>query len=189
METINQRTGIGKEIIKDQVKVNINTAIRHPEVRLIGAEGNQLGIVALNEALEMADEFGLDLVEISPMAKPPVCKIMDYRKYTYEQELKAKEMKHNQHVIVVKEIRFRPKIDEHDYLTKEAHVKKFLLAGDKVKVVVQFQGREQSRPELGYKMMERLSVGFKDLSSVEFGPRHEGRNMIMILAPVAHKGK
>ena len=146
-----------------------------------------MGILSSSEALEIADELGLDLVEIAAEAEPPVCKIMNFSKYLYEQEQKAKEAKHKQHVTAVKEIRIRPKIEAHDYETKQHQIEKFILAGDKVKVVVQFQGREQSRPELGYRIMEKLSQHFTDSASVEFGPKHEGRNMIMILAPSVKK--
>lgn len=135
----------------------------------------------------MAEELDLDLVEIAPEATPPVCKIMNFSKYLYELEQKAKEIKHKQHIIVTKEIRIRPKIENHDYETKQHQIEKFLLAGDKVKVVVQFQGREQSRPELGFKIMERLSTTFSEVASKEFGPKHEGRNMIMVLAPMVKK--
>lgn len=165
----------------------INEAIKHPAIRLIGAEGEPLGILSSSQALEMAQELDLDLVEIAATANPPVCKIMNFSKYLYEQELKAKEAKHNQHKIEIKEIRFRPKIETHDYETKQNQIRKFLLAGDKVKIVVQFQGREQSRPELGYNIMEKLSTHFSELASIEFGPKHEGRNMIMILIPGAKK--
>jgi len=146
-----------------------------------------LGILSSKQALEMAEELDLDLVEIAPEATPPVCKIMNFSKYLYELEQKAKEIKHKQHTIVTKEIRIRPKIENHDYETKQHQIEKFLLAGDKVKIVVQFQGREQSRPELGFRIMERLVNSFVDKATREFGPKHEGRNMIMVLAPIVKK--
>ena len=134
-------------------------------------------------ALQMADEVGLDLVEIAPDANPPVCKIMDFGKYKYEMAQKAREQRQNQTHIVVKEIRLRPKIENHDYETKRNQVIKFIGAGDKVKVTIQFRGREQSRPELGYNLLKRLAEDVVEIANIEFAPKQEGRNMTMVLGP------
>ena len=131
----------------------------------------------------MADEVGLDLVEIAPDANPPVCKIMDFGKYKYEMAQKAREQRQNQTHIVVKEIRLRPKIETHDYETKRNQVIKFIGAGDKVKVTIQFRGREQSRPELGYNLLKRLAEDVVEIANIEFAPKQEGRNMTMVLGP------
>lgn len=131
----------------------------------------------------MADEIGLDLVEISPDANPPVCKIMDFGKYKYEIAQKAREARQNQTHIIVKEMRLRPKIEPHDYETKRNHIQKFLNGGDKVKVTIQFRGREQSRPEIGYRLLQKLAEELAEISVVEFAPKQEGRNMTMVLAP------
>ena len=135
----------------------------------------------------MADEIGLDLVEIAPDANPPVCKIMDFGKYKYEIAQKAREARQNQTHIVVKEVRMRPKIENHDYETKRAHIEKFLKGGDKVKVTMQFRGREQTRPELGYKLLQRLAEDVALVAFVEFAPKQEGRNMTMVLGPTKKK--
>ena len=135
----------------------------------------------------MADEVGLDLVEIAPDANPPVCKIMDFGKYKYEIAQKAREARQNQTHIVVKEVRMRPKIENHDYETKRAHIEKFLKGGDKVKVTMQFRGREQTRPELGYKLLQRLAEDVALYAFVEFAPKQEGRNMTMVLGPTKKK--
>ena len=135
----------------------------------------------------MADEVGIDLVEIAPEAKPPVCKIMDFGKYKYEIAQKAREARQNQTHIVVKEVRMRPKIETHDYETKRNHIEKFLKCGDKVKVTMQFRGREQTRPELGYKILQRLAEDVAEIAFVEFAPKQEGRNMTMVLGPTKRK--
>ena len=165
----------------------INDRIRVPEIRLIGALGEQVGVVAIDKALKMADEAGLDLVEIAPEAVPPVCKIMDFGKYKYEIAQKAREARANQTHIVVKEMRMRPNIESHDYETKRNHIEKFLKGGDKVKVTIQFRGREQSRPELGYKLLQRLAKDVVEIAFVEFAPKQEGRSMTMVLGPVKRK--
>ena len=141
----------------------------------------------IDDALRLAQEADLDLVEVAPTARPPVCKLMDYGKYKYETALKARESRKNQAQTIVKEMKLRPKIDQHDYETKKGHVERFLRQGDKVKITIMFRGREQSRPELGFRMLERLSDDVADLASVESKPRQDGRNMIMVLAP--HKKK
>ena len=135
----------------------------------------------------MAEEIGLDLVEIAAEATPPVCKIMDFGKYKYEIAQKAREARQNQTHIVVKEMRMRPNIESHDYETKRNHIEKFLKSGDKVKVTIQFRGREQSRPELGYKLLQRLAQDVVEIAFVEFAPKQEGRSMTMVLGPVKRK--
>ena len=135
----------------------------------------------------MADEIGLDLVEIAPDANPPVCKIMDFGKYKYEIAQKAREARQNQTHIVVKEVRMRPKIESHDYETKRAHIEKFLRGGDKVKITMQFRGREQTRPELGYRLLQKLAQDIIEFGFVEFAPKQEGRNMTMVLGPTKRK--
>ncbi|MFY9890340.1 MAG: translation initiation factor IF-3, partial [Streptosporangiaceae bacterium] len=165
----------------------INERIRVPEVRLVGPAGEQVGIVAINDALRLAQEADLDLVEVAPQARPPVCKLMDYGKFKYESALKARESRKNQAQTVIKEIKLRPKIDPHDYGTKKGHVERFLKQGDKVKVTIMFRGREQSRPELGFKLLQRLAGDIEELGFVESSPKQDGRNMIMVLGP--HKRK
>ena len=135
----------------------------------------------------MADEVGLDLVEIAPDAVPPVCKIMDFGKYKYEVAQKAREARQNQTHIVVKEVRLTPKIETHDYETKRNQVEKFLKGGDKVKVTMKFRGREQTRPEMGYKLLQRLAEDVAEFAFVEFAPKQEGRNMTMVLGPTKKK--
>jgi translation initiation factor IF-3 len=165
------------------VEPRINDRIRVPEVRLVGSEGEQIGIVPIGEALRMAQEADLDLVEVAPDARPPVCKLMDYGKFKYESAQKAREARRNQVLTVIKEMKLRPKIDSHDYETKKGHVVRFLKAGDKVKVTIMFRGREQSRPELGFRLLQRLSADVAELGFVESAPKQDGRNMIMVLAP------
>ena len=152
-------------------------------MRLVGAEGEQVGIVSIGEAMRIAQEADLDLVEVAPMARPPVCKIMDYGKFKYENAQKAREARKKQILTVIKEIKLRPKIDPHDYETKKGHVVRFLKAGDKVKVTIMFRGREQSRPELGLRLLRRLEEDVADLGFVEAPAKQDGRNMIMVMAP------
>ena len=137
----------------------------------------------IGEALRLAQDSELDLVEVAPMARPPVCKLMDYGKFKYEAAQKAREARRNQALTVIKEMRLRLKIDPHDYETKKGHVERFLRSGDKVKITVMFRGREQSRPELGYRLLQRLGEDVRDLGFVESAPKQDGRNMIMVLAP------
>jgi translation initiation factor IF-3 len=165
------------------VEPRVNEQIRAREVRLVGPEGEQVGIVPLERALQLAADVDLDLVEVAPMARPPVCKLMDFGKFKYESALKAREARRNQQQTVIKEMKLRPKIDPHDYETKKGHVVRFLKAGDKVKVTIMFRGREQSRPELGFRLLRRLSEEISDLGFVEASPKQDGRNMIMVLAP------
>jgi translation initiation factor IF-3 len=161
----------------------INDRIRVPEVRLVGPEGEQVGIVPIGKALELAQDADLDLVEVAPMARPPVCKLMDYGKFKYESAQKAREARRNQALTVIKEMKLRPKIDSHDYETKKGHVERFLRAGDKVKVTIMFRGREQSRPELGFRLLQRLAEDVTELGYVESSPKQDGRNMVMVVAP------
>ncbi len=165
------------------VEPRINDRIRVPEVRLVGAEGEQIGIVPIGEAIRLANEADLDLVEVAPMARPPVCKIMDYGKFKYENALRAREARKKQAQTIIKEMKLRPKIDPHDYATKKGHVVRFLKAGDKVKITIMFRGREQSRPELGLRLLQRLAEDVTELGFVEATPKQDGRNMIMVLAP------
>lgn len=146
-----------------------------------------MGIVPLAKALELAQEYDLDLVEVAASARPPVCKLMDYGKFKYESAMKAREARKNQAHTVIKEMKLRPKIDPHDYDTKKGHVVRFLKQGDKVKITIMFRGREQSRPELGYRLLQRLATDVEDLGFIESNPKQDGRNMIMVLGP--HKKK
>jgi len=161
----------------------INDRIRTPRCRLIADDGAQLGIFVTTDALRMADDQGLDLVEIAPTADPPVCKIMDFGKYRYEQEQKAKKARKHQTIIQIKEIKFRPKIDKHDYETKKKHVVRFLESGAKVKVTIMFRGREMVHAERGLAILEKLAAELTELGYVENQPKLEGRNMFMLLAP------
>ena len=140
-----------------------------------------------DQALKLAQEADLDLVEIAPQGKPPVCKLMDYGKFKYENAQKAREARRNQTNVVIKEMKLRPKIDQHDYETKKGHVVRFLRAGDKVKITIMFRGREQHRPELGFRLLQRLAEDVDELGFVESSPKQDGRNMIMVLGP--HKKK
>ena len=156
-------------------------------MRLVGPNGEQVGIVRIEDALRLAQESDLDLVEVAAAAKPPVCKLMDYGKFKYESALKAREARKNQVNTVIKEMKLRPKIDPHDYETKKGHVVRFLKQGDKVKVTIMFRGREQSRPELGFRLLARLAEDVADLGFVESSPKQDGRNMIMVLGPLKKK--
>jgi translation initiation factor IF-3 len=165
------------------VEPRINDRIRVPEVRLLGAQGEQIGIVSIGDALRMAEEGDLDLVEVAPNQRPPVCKLMDYGKFKYESDQKRREARRNQVQTVIKEMKLRPKIDPHDYETKKGHVVRFLRAGDKVKITIMFRGREQSRPELGFRLLQRLAADVDELGYVEASPKQDGRNMTMVVAP------
>ena len=158
-------------------------------MRLVGADGEQIGIVKVDEALRRAEEAGLDLVEIAPTAHPPVVKIMDYGKWKYENAQKARDARRNQTNTLVKEMKLRPKIDDHDYDTKKGHIVRFLRGGDKVKVTIMFRGREQSRPELGLNLLAKLAAEVDADGVVEAAPRQDGRNMIMVLAPTRKKSE
>jgi translation initiation factor IF-3 len=167
----------------------INERIRVPEVRLVGPAGEQVGIVRIEDALRLAAESDLDLVEVAPQAKPPVCKLMDFGKYKYEAAVKAREARKNQTNTVLKEIRFRLKIDTHDYETKRGHALRFLGAGDKVKAMIQFRGREQQRPEMGLRLLQRFAEDVNEVGVVESSPRIDGRNMVMVIGPLKNKAE
>lgn len=164
-----------------------NDRIRVPEVRLIGPGGEQIGIVKTEVALRLAQESDLDLVEVAPDAKPPVVKIMDYGKFKYEAAQKAKEARRNQANTILKEVRFRLKIDKHDYETKTRKAVEFLQSGDKVKAMIQFRGREQSRPEMGARLLQRFAEDVEEFGSVESTPMLDGRNMVMVIGPLKSK--
>jgi len=161
----------------------VNHQIRAREIRVIDENGEQLGIMSPDEARPLAEARGLDLVEVAPSARPPVCRIMDYGKYRYEQSKKAHEAKKHQKTIQVKEVKFRPKIDEHDYQFKKNHAVRFLTAQNKVKATIMFRGREITHPEIGRQILKRLKDDLEELATVERNPKLEGYNMTMILAP------
>ena len=165
----------------------INDRIRVPEVRLVGPNGEQVGIVRVEDALRLAAENDLDLVEVAPMARPPVAKLMDYGKFKYEAAQKVRDARRNQSNISTKEMKLRLKIDQHDYETKKGHVVRFLKAGDKVKITIMFRGREQSRPELGMALLQRLAADIAEFGYVESAPKQDGRNMLMVLSPTRKK--
>ncbi len=169
-------------LIADELRVN--DKIRAREVRVVAPDGSQIGVKQLNEAQWLADQLGLDLVEVAPDANPPVCKILDYGKYKYEQSVRAREARKKQTRTVIKEVKFRPKIDHHDFEVKRQRAERFLEDGDKVKVTMQFRGREVTHPEIGLSLLERLAKELADFSTVEYSPKLEGRNMVMVLAPV-----
>lgn len=166
-----------------------NDRIRAREVRLVGPGGEQVGVVKVEIALRLAQEADLDLVEVAPNSKPPVAKIMDYGKYKYELAQKQKEARRNQANTVLKEVRFRLKIDDHDYETKRRHAVGFLESGDKVKAIIQFRGREQSRPELGVKLLQKFANDVAEYGTVENKPTIDGRNMVMIIGPLKNKAE
>ncbi len=167
----------------------INDRIRVPEVRLVGPGGEQVGVVRIEVALNLAQEADLDLVEVAPDARPPVAKLMDYGKFKYEADMKAREARRNQANTQLKEIRFRLKIDAHDYETKKGHVVRFLSAGDKVKTMIMFRGREQSRPEMGVRLLQKLAEDVAEYGFVESMPKQDGRNMVMVLGLVKKKAE
>jgi translation initiation factor IF-3 len=169
--------------IIDKNEPRVNNQIRISPVRLVDSGGEQLGIVSIEEARTAAAGRGLDLVEVAPTARPPVCRIMDYGKYKYEQARKAKESKKKQHQVRIKEIKLRPKIEEHDLNFKAGHARRFLVEGNKVKLTMRFRGREMSHSELGQAVLEQFAEALSDLGQVEERPRMEGRNMTMVLAP------
>ena len=161
----------------------INDAIRAREVRLIDENGQNVGVVSRADAIERAVAAGLDLVEVSPDAEPPVCKILDFGKYKYQEQKKAAEARKNQKIVEIKEIKMRPSIDDHDYDVKIRSIKRFFEEGDKVKVTLRFRGREMAHQELGYQLLQRVKAELQELSKVEAEPRLEGRQMVMVLAP------
>jgi len=174
---------LSKEENTLEKQVNVNEKIRAPEVRVIGLNGEQLGIVPLKKALDLAAEEELDLVEVAPNATPPVCKIMDYGKFKYQQSKRSQEAKKKQTVIQVKEVKVRPKTDEHDLQVKIRHIKRFLAQKDKAKVTIVFRGREIAYTDQGMKILERIEQELRDEVVIEQHPKMEGRNMVMILAP------
>jgi translation initiation factor IF-3 len=163
--------------------LRVNREIRAPEVRVIDDEGKMLGVFSVPEALRMAEEKGLDLIEIAPTAKPPTCKIMDYGKFKYENKKKEHQARKNQTVIVIKEIQLRPRTDQHDLEVKIKHARRFILEGDKVKVNLRFYGREMAHQELGMNLLKRVSVMLSDLALVEVPPKMEGRQLFVLFAP------
>ena len=170
--------------ISSKDDLRINEKIRAREIRLIGPNGDAMGVVNTVDAQRVANDNLMDLVEISPNASPPVCKIMDYGKYRYEQHRRVKDAKKNQKVTILKEIKFRPRIEDHDMETKSKHVREFIEAGDKVKCTIMFRGRELSHPELGRKILTNVAAAMKDIAKLEREPKLEGKNMIMILSPI-----
>ena len=162
----------------------MNDRIRAPQVRLVGPDGSQIGIVSIQEALGRAQELDLDLVEVAPTANPPVCRIMDYGKFKYERDVRQKEARKRQVRVEVKEMKMRPKIDPHDYATKKGHIERFLKAGARVKVTIMFRGREMAHTELGRKLLDRLTEDLKELATVDTFPKLDGRNMVMLFAPL-----
>lgn len=169
-------------IIKE---ARVNREIRAKEVRVIDPEGKQLGILPLVEALRAAAQYDLDLVEVSPKSDPPVCRIMDYGKFKYQQSKKAHEAKKKQSIVHLKEVKFRPKTEEHDFQFKLRHIERFLKEGNKTKVTILFRGRELAHPEMGKTMMERIIEEMKPYGKVEQLPKFEGRNFVMVLAPLS----
>ena len=169
--------------------VRINDRIRAREVFLVGAEGEQLGVRPLPEALAAARQLELDLVEVAPNANPPVCRVMDYGRFVYEQEQRRRQSKRKATNVVIKEMKFRPKIDEHDYTTKMKHVTRFLGEGNKVKLTIMFRGREMAHPELGARILRRVAEDVSDVAIVESEPRQDGRNMTMVLHPAKSSGR
>jgi translation initiation factor IF-3 len=161
----------------------INERIRVPEVRVIGDDGTQIGVMRTDEALRYAQERDLDLVEVAPEARPPVCRVLDYSKYKYEQSQKQKAARKHQQQITIREIKFRPKIAEQDYATKKRHVERFLKHKDKVKITIMFRGREVTHPERGQMILDRLAEELTDLAIIEQRPNLDGRNMTMLLGP------
>ncbi len=174
----------GDNISKD---FRINEEIRVREIRVVDTEGGQLGIMSVRDALKLAEEKNLDLVEIAPQAKPPVCRIMDFGKYKYEQSKKEKEARKKQKVIEVKEIKMRPNIEDHDFLVKAKNAERFLKEGDKVKASIIFRGREIVHTQLGKNLLVRLAEEIKEVGVVERQPKLEGKNMIMIISPMQDK--
>lgn len=157
--------------------------IRISPVRVIGDDGQQLGVLPIEEALARAEEKGLDLVEVAPTARPPVVKIMDYGKFKFEEAKAARAAKKKQHVIQIKEVKYRPGIDDHDFDFKTRHAREFLAEGNKVKVTMMFRGRQMARPDMGKAVLDRVAEALADVGKIEFEARLEGRNMTMVLAP------
>lgn len=161
----------------------VNDRIRSPEVRVVAPDGSQVGILALGDALRIARELELDLVEVAPQARPPVCRLLDYGKYRYEMAVKAKDAKRRSASSVLKEMKMRPKIDIHDYKTKKGHIERFLAGGHKVKVTIMFRGREMAHTELGGRILDRLAADLSELAHVETPSKLDGRNMTIVFSP------
>ncbi|MER3396420.1 MAG: translation initiation factor IF-3 [Acidimicrobiia bacterium] len=179
----------GKEGVGQTRKHRVNDEITAPKVRLISETGEQLGIKTIQEALATAASQELDLVEVAPQADPPVCRLMDYGKWLYEESQRIREARKHQTHIVIKEMKFRPKIDQHDYETKLKHIERFLSEGAKVKVTVMFRGRELAHPDIGHNLLEKIATDLSDAASVEHQPELDGRNMVMVLAPTKKERK
>ncbi len=177
----------GRRAIAQDRNHRINREIRVPEVRLTGVDGAQIGIVSTAEALRMAEDYDVDLVEVAPNAQPPVCRLMDYGKFRYQEQKKAQEMKARQKVIQVKEVKFRPATDENDYQTKLRALRRFLADGDKAKVTLRYRGREMAHQDLGAQIMHRIRDELAEEAQIELQPKLEGRQMIMVLAPKRKK--
>lgn len=173
----------GGVAITNERRVRVNRQIRISPVRVIDPEGEQLGIMSVEQALATAEERGLDLVEVAPNARPPVCRIMDYGKYKYEEARKARLARKKQHQVHIKEVKFRPGIEAHDFEFKVRHARRFLQEGDKVKATMMFRGRQMAHPELGREVLDRVAQAVEDVGKVETEPVMEGRNMTMILSP------
>lgn len=164
--------------------MRVNDRIRVPRVRVVDEEGNQVGVIDTEKALAMAQDADLDLVEVAAQADPPVCRIMDFGKYKYELDQRQKEARRKQSLIVVKEMKMRPKIDTHDYETKKGHVERFLRQGNKVKVTIMFRGREMAHQELGRRLLDQLSEDLEEIAKIDAPPKVDGRNMTMVLSPL-----
>ena len=165
-------------------KLRVNRQIRISPVRVISPDGEQIGILPVEQALQIAEEQGLDLVEVAPLARPPVCRIMDYGKFKYEEQRQAREARKRQHHVQIKEVKMRPGIEEHDFEFKMRHARRFLEEGNKVKLTMMFRGRQMAHPEFGRQVLDRASGQLQDVSKVESHPQLEGRSMVMVLAPL-----
>jgi translation initiation factor IF-3 len=177
----------GSLVIQKKLRTRVNHQIRVPEVRVIDVDGNQLGVVEIEKALALADEKGLDLVEVSPTARPPVCRIVDYGKFKYEKNKRLRQSKKKQHTIHVKEIKLRPKIEEHDYQFKKRHAEEFLEKNDRVKFTIVFRGRELDHKEVGRRILDRIQEDLAHVGTVERGAQFEGRLMTMYMGPIPGK--
>ncbi|NYJ24961.1 translation initiation factor IF-3 [Leifsonia shinshuensis] len=192
LRTVERRPEHSKHRSSEETDISeprTNDRIRVPEVRLVGPSGEQVGVVKIEVAIRLAQEADLDLVEVAPNSKPPVAKIMDYGKFKYEAAQKAKEARRNQANTILKEVRFRLKIDKHDYETKRKRAEGFLKSGDKVKAMILFRGREQSRPEQGVRLLQRFAEDVAEFGQVESNPTIDGRNMVMIISPLKNKSE
>lgn len=187
LKNVKNRLNVEECDILSATKARRNKQIRAKEIRVVGEDGNQLGIMSVPEALERAEESGLDLVEVAPNANPPVCKIMDYGKYLYEEKKRAQEAKKRQTQIQVKEVKFRPHTDEHDLLTKVRHIRRFIDDGDRCKVTVFFRGRELAHKDRGQMILDRVVEMLADVAKVEQTSRFEGRTMFMVMAGLSKK--